>query len=112
MQFTVDGYTIAGAPLTLTGAPDTTIRVGDGGAGDAGLTATISAVLAGSTRLVKTDGGTLVLTGANTYTGGTAINGGTLRISSGRQSRRSRRRAQPQRRHAQHRRELRLRRAQ
>ncbi|KRC81464.1 hypothetical protein ASE13_03470 [Sphingomonas sp. Root241] len=81
MQFTVDGYTIAGAPLTLTGAPDTTIRVGDGGAGDAGLTATISAALAGSTRLVKTDGGTLVLGGVNTYTGGTAINGGTLRIS-------------------------------
>jgi fibronectin-binding autotransporter adhesin len=81
MQFTVDGYTIAGAPLTLTGT-DAFVRVGDGSAGDAGLTATISASLAGSARLVKDLGGTLVLTGANTYTGGTAINGGTLSISS------------------------------
>src|SRR3546814_18376801 len=32
-------------------------------------------------RSVKTDIGTLVLSGANAYTGGTAINGGTLRIS-------------------------------
>src|SRR3546814_18769112 len=32
-------------------------------------------------RSVKTDFGTLVLSGANAYTGGTAINGGTLRIS-------------------------------
>ena len=33
-------------------------------------------------QLVKDLGGTLVLTGTNTYTGGTAINGGTLQISS------------------------------
>ena len=32
--------------------------------------------------LVKTDLGTLVLSGTNTYTGGTAINGGTLAVSS------------------------------
>ena len=30
---------------------------------------------------MKTDLGTLVLSGTNTYTGGTAINGGTLQIS-------------------------------
>ncbi|MBB6428192.1 autotransporter-associated beta strand repeat-containing protein, partial [Sphingopyxis sp. JAI128] len=81
MQFTVDGYAIAGGPLTLTGA-DAFVRVGDGTAADAGLTATIDATLAGSARLVKDLGGTLVLTGANTYTGGTAIDGGTLRIAS------------------------------
>jgi fibronectin-binding autotransporter adhesin len=80
MQFAVGGYTVAGGPLTLTGT-DAFVRVGDGSAGDAGLTATISASLAGSARLVKDLGGTLVLTGANTYTGGTAINGGTLRIA-------------------------------
>jgi fibronectin-binding autotransporter adhesin len=33
--------------------------------------------------LVKTDSGTLVLTGANTYTGGTVVNGGVLRLGSG-----------------------------
>ncbi len=42
MQFTADGYTIAGGPLTLTGT-DALVRVGDGSPADAGLTATISA---------------------------------------------------------------------
>ena len=32
-------------------------------------------------KLVKTDLGTLVLSGINTYTGGTAVNGGTLQVS-------------------------------
>ncbi|CAN7423228.1 autotransporter-associated beta strand repeat-containing protein [Caulobacter sp. LjRoot300] len=81
MQFAADGYTIAGGPLTLTGA-QALVRVGDGTPGDAGLTTTIDAVLTGSAQIVKDLGGTLVLTGANSYTGGTSINGGTLRISS------------------------------
>lgn len=81
MQFTADGYNISGAPLELTGA-QAFIRVGDGSAGDAGLTATIGSALTGASQLVKTDSGTLVLSGTNSYTGGTAINGGTLRISS------------------------------
>ncbi|WP_333605857.1 autotransporter-associated beta strand repeat-containing protein, partial [Novosphingobium sp.] len=81
MQFTTDGYVIAGGPLTLTGA-DAFVRIGDGSLADAGITTTISAELAGPARLIKDLGGTLVLTGANSYTGGTAINGGTLRISS------------------------------
>ncbi|MBB6428191.1 T5SS/PEP-CTERM-associated repeat protein/autotransporter-associated beta strand protein, partial [Sphingopyxis sp. JAI128] len=81
MQFTVDGYAIAGGPLTLTGA-DAFVRVGDGNPGDEGITATIAAELSGTARLVKDLAGTLVLTGTNSYTGGTAINGGTLSISS------------------------------
>ena len=80
MQFTADGYTITGGPLTLTGTA--LMRVGDGTPADAGLTTTIDAVLTGSAGLVKDLGGTLVLTGTNTYTGDTAINGGTLRIAS------------------------------
>ncbi|NYF32621.1 autotransporter-associated beta strand repeat-containing protein [Sphingopyxis sp. JAI108] len=81
MQFAADGYTIAGAPLTLTGS-DALIRTGDGSPADAGITTTITAELTGSARLVKDLGGTLVLTGTNSYTGGTAVNGGTLSISS------------------------------
>ncbi len=80
MQFASDGYTITGDALTLTGA-QAIVQVGDGSAASAGYTATIAAELAGTAGLVKTDAGTLVLTGANSYAGGTAINGGTLRVS-------------------------------
>ncbi|WP_082407494.1 autotransporter outer membrane beta-barrel domain-containing protein [Mesorhizobium sp. 1M-11] len=82
MQFASDGYVIQGGTLTLVGAPASIVKVGDGTAAGAGYTATINSVLAGTTQLVKTDLGTLVLNGANTYTGGTAINGGTLQVSS------------------------------
>ncbi|MFC7398203.1 autotransporter-associated beta strand repeat-containing protein [Chelatococcus sp. GCM10030263] len=81
MQFAADGYTIQGDQITLVG-PQSTIRVGDGTDPGAGYTVTIAAELTGTTELVKSDLGTLVLTGTNTYTGGTAIDGGTLRISS------------------------------
>ena len=43
-------------------------------------TTTISAVLAGTNGLVKTGSGTLVLTNANTFSGGTTVNGGTLAL--------------------------------
>jgi len=85
LQFASSGYVINGEPLTLVettaGSGVTTIRVGDGASDGAAYTATIDAILQGSTQLQKTDLGTLVLTGANTYTGGTAINGGTLQVS-------------------------------
>ena len=92
MQFATDGYVLqgnaAGDKLTLTGTPtggggpnEAVIRVGAGSADGAGYTATISAVLDGAAKLVKTDLGTLVLSGINTYTGGTAVNGGTLQVS-------------------------------
>lgn len=45
-----------------------------------GMTATINSTLAGAAGLLKSGTGTLVLGGANTYTGTTAINAGTLRI--------------------------------
>ncbi|MBZ9706309.1 autotransporter outer membrane beta-barrel domain-containing protein [Mesorhizobium sp. ESP7-2] len=80
MQFATDGYVIQGGYIGLVG-PQSTIRVGDGTSAGAGYTATIASALSGDTQLVKTDAGTLVLTGTNSYMGGTAINGGTLRVS-------------------------------
>jgi fibronectin-binding autotransporter adhesin len=79
-QFAVDGYTINGDPLTI-GAPQTVVRVGDGTNASAGMTATIAASIGGAGGLVKDDGGTLVLSGNNSYTGGTTIKGGILQIA-------------------------------
>lgn len=82
LQFAADGYRIAGGPLTLTGS-DATLRVGDGTTAGAAFTATIDAQLTGDARLVKTDAGTLVLTAANNYAGGTMVQGGQLVGSAG-----------------------------
>jgi autotransporter-associated beta strand protein len=48
---------------------------------DAGVTATINAQITGAGGLVKINPGTLILTGANTYTGGTGLNAGTVGFS-------------------------------
>ncbi|WP_409063217.1 beta strand repeat-containing protein [Brucella sp. 2594] len=88
MQFITTGYKLSGDKLTLV--PTTSnptakplIRVGDGSPGDSALIAIISTELTGTHGLEKADGGTLILTGANTYTGGTAISGGTLQLGDG-----------------------------
>jgi outer membrane autotransporter protein len=85
LNVATNGYLITGGALTLVetvaGSGATEIRVGDGTAAGAGITATIGSVLQGSTQLVKLDLGTLVLTGVNTYTGGTAINEGVLQVA-------------------------------
>ncbi|WP_411037619.1 beta strand repeat-containing protein, partial [Shinella sp. BYT-45] len=81
MQFAVDGYAVQGGGITLN-AP-ATVRVGDGSAAGAGYTATIASTIAGPGGLVKDDLGTLVLSGANTYTGGTTVAAGTLQIDQG-----------------------------
>ncbi|HEY9511730.1 MAG TPA: autotransporter-associated beta strand repeat-containing protein, partial [Rhodanobacter sp.] len=85
LQFASNSYTLTGDTLTLVDAGGTApvIRVGDGSAAGAGYTATIHNVLAGTDGLTKADLGTLVLTAANTYSGGTVINGGTLEIATG-----------------------------
>jgi fibronectin-binding autotransporter adhesin len=80
MQFAVDGYTVQGGPITLVG-PQSIIRVGVGSVG-ADYVATIASDLNGATQLVKDDLGTLVLSGTNSYIGGTLIRSGTLSISS------------------------------
>ncbi|WP_235915751.1 autotransporter-associated beta strand repeat-containing protein [Brucella anthropi] len=85
LNFATDGYVLTGDALMLdNGAPGTApiIRVGDGKA-DSNITATISAELQGTGGLRKTDYGTLVLTGANSYSGGTTVTGGVLQIGDG-----------------------------
>ncbi|MFG1428206.1 autotransporter domain-containing protein [Roseixanthobacter glucoisosaccharinicivorans] len=44
---------------------------------------TLSSVISGNGSISKTGAGTLILTGANTYTGGTTISAGTLQIGDG-----------------------------
>ena len=84
LQFATGGYRLTGGPVTLNGAGgSTTVRVGDGTAAGAGFTAVIDSQLAGDSRLVKNDLGTLVLTGTNSYSGGTTIAAGTLQIGNG-----------------------------
>ncbi len=82
MQFAADGYRLQGDSIALTEA-QSVIRVGDGTSAGASMTATIDSVLTGSGRLVKSDLGTLVLTGGNSYTGGTYVQAGTLVGSTG-----------------------------
>ncbi|QUE52573.1 tandem-95 repeat protein [Luteolibacter ambystomatis] len=68
-----------GGPLTLdvaSGSPSVTVN---------NQTATIGAVVAGTKGLTKAGSGTLVLNGANTYTGATAVNAGTLVIGNSNQ---------------------------
>jgi outer membrane autotransporter protein len=85
MQFASDGYRIQGDPIILAGsvaAPEQSIiRVGDGTQHGASYTATIDSELMGNSSLIKTDLGSLVLSGENTYTGGTTINGGIVSIT-------------------------------
>lgn len=88
MQFAADGYLIQGDPIQLSAsteanASQSIFRVGDGTQAGARYTATINSVLAGNEMLVKTDAGTLVLGGDNTYAGGTTISGGTLQVGNG-----------------------------
>ena len=85
MQFDVGGYILTGDTLSLVGSQGgaPVIRVGDGSSAGASMTATINNALTGSDGLVKSDLGTLVLAGNNTYTGGTTVSGGTLQIGNG-----------------------------
>ncbi|OZI26584.1 hypothetical protein CAL26_04480 [Bordetella genomosp. 9] len=80
MQFAVDGYRVEGGAITLN-RPETIIRTGAGGPGN--VTATIASELTGAGGLVKTDTGTLILSGNNTYQGGTVIREGTLQLGEG-----------------------------
>jgi autotransporter-associated beta strand protein len=82
MQFAADRYTITGGSVALTEA-FTPIRVGDGTAAGAGFTTIIESGLTGAGGLNKTDLGTLVLSGANTYAGATVVQDGVLAVQNG-----------------------------
>lgn len=74
LRFRTTGYTVTGSTLTMTG-PSIVV--------DAGVSATIGSIIAGSAGLVKNGPGTLNLAINNSYTGGTTINEGVLGIISG-----------------------------
>lgn len=78
LQFAGDGYSLVGGEggALLMIEPETILRV------DAGVTATLSVTLAGDASLVRRDAGTLVLSGTNTYTGGTQLFEGVLEAAS------------------------------
>ncbi|MGL5600969.1 MAG: autotransporter-associated beta strand repeat-containing protein [Silvania sp.] len=79
-QFATDGYVVQGDALN-THTADTILRVGDGTIDGAEMTTTINSVIQGTGGIDKTDIGTLVLNGDNTYSGGTTVSGGVLNVS-------------------------------
>ena len=78
LRFTTAGYTVTGNTLSLGGAFPTSNALNVVTAGD---TATINSIVAGSNGLAKTGAGTAVLGAANSYTGETWIEGGTLTVA-------------------------------
>lgn len=78
MQFASDGYVVNGGGGALRAGTDFAVRT------DPGVTATIGASIvdgAAPATLRKTDAGTLVLSGTNTWSGGTRVEGGTLQVA-------------------------------
>ncbi|MFW7359123.1 MAG: autotransporter domain-containing protein [Brucella sp.] len=81
------GLTLDGGTLRITGTgfsqtARSVTMTGNGGGfdiADAAARFTLSQALSGSGALVKSGDGTLVLSGANSYSGGTLVSGGTLR---------------------------------
>jgi autotransporter-associated beta strand protein len=62
--------------MTLTGSG------GNATVDTAGYIVTLSGAVSGPGGLAKTNSGTLILSGGNTYTGGTTVGGGTLQFAS------------------------------
>ncbi|WP_172705841.1 autotransporter-associated beta strand repeat-containing protein, partial [Variovorax paradoxus] len=79
-QFATDGYVVQGDGIVVDNA-NSVIRVGDGTAAGAAMTATLNVALSGTGGISKEDAGRLILGGTNTYTGGTTVKGGVLQGS-------------------------------
>jgi len=78
LRFEANGYNLApgtGGSLAIAGSQGE-VRV------DGGAIATIAAGISGSGSLIKGGTGTLVLSGTNSFAGGTFLNGGVLAVSS------------------------------
>ncbi len=84
--------TVTGGTLNLNGQAITNAVTVSGGTLSGGTIAlsqviassgTITAILTGATALTKSSTGTLTLSGANTYSLGTTISGGTLQVGAG-----------------------------
>ncbi len=73
---TAGSWLLTGNTLTLSSTHIITVN-----ALGTGKTVTISSVIAGGAGFTKAGTGTLILTNANTYTGGTVISGGTLIVT-------------------------------
>jgi fibronectin-binding autotransporter adhesin len=78
INFSTDGYTLAGGTLSLGGANAAANTI----ATDTATAIAIASVITGSTGLTKSGDGTLTLSGTNTYSGGTTVSAGTLSVSS------------------------------
>jgi outer membrane autotransporter protein len=76
LQFVDEGYELAGTGQLVTVAGGSEIRV-------LANRAKVGVAITGADGLIKTEAGTLILTGANTYAGGTTIQGGALQIGDG-----------------------------
>ncbi|MBV9874013.1 MAG: autotransporter domain-containing protein [Verrucomicrobia bacterium] len=84
MQFVTTGYLItAGSSSFALTATQTSSSGGTIVNIDPNVTATIAAPIVGPGEIVKTNTGTLILTGNNTYIGGTTVSGGTLQLGNG-----------------------------
>ncbi len=84
MQFAVDGYSVDGGPIELDGDTDgeALIRVGNGSLQGAAFRADIASSLSGTSKLVKSDYGTLVLSGdSGGFAGSTSVAAGTLMVN-------------------------------
>ncbi len=73
LSFRTDGYTLSGGALTATGLGSIEVQ--------SGITASIASDIGGTAGLAKTGAGTLVLGGANSFTGGLTVAGGTLSVA-------------------------------
>ncbi|WP_210203160.1 autotransporter-associated beta strand repeat-containing protein [Bradyrhizobium sp. AC87j1] len=83
LQFAGGTYTLAtGAGGSLELVKSSALQIAIPGIDVlAGETATVGVTITGVDGLQKTSDGTLILSGANTYSGGTIVSGGTLQIS-------------------------------